>query len=161
MQILSGANTCQYYSIATQSSIVYSMPTGHRSSLASPPVLKSLTPTPDNMPAEIETRSHRAFPAEPQASQAHHPHSFEFEEANNKKQNHWSAPFCVEPREDVATCCLGFWVPSCMYSRVEWRLREARHNRDPLAWNNKNGCDGTCCAHFALTMFCGLGCKWR
>jgi hypothetical protein len=105
----------------------------------------------------LQARTEYGNPSERGVNQAkQRGHSFDFIEDDNEK--HWLAGFCVEPKNDTATCCLGFWAPSYLYSRIEWRLKEMRHNRDPTALHRKKGCDSVCWSHCVLTCL-GAGCE--
>ncbi|KAK0125586.1 hypothetical protein ONS95_000407 [Cadophora gregata] len=66
--------------------------------------------------------------------------------------NGWMSQFCVEPRGDISTCCLGFWVPCALYGKTHWRLKQIVRGKDASdsTWKSKNGCNTACWA------WCGL-----
>ncbi|KAH7342586.1 PLAC8 family-domain-containing protein [Rhexocercosporidium sp. MPI-PUGE-AT-0058] len=66
--------------------------------------------------------------------------------------NDWMSQFCVEPKNDTSTCCLGFWVPCALYGKTHWRLDQINRGNDASnsKWQSKNGCNSACWA------WCGL-----
>ncbi|PVH79168.1 hypothetical protein DL98DRAFT_461375 [Cadophora sp. DSE1049] len=66
--------------------------------------------------------------------------------------NDWMSQFCVEPRDDISTCCLGFWVPCALYGKTHWRLKQIIRGKDASdsTWKPKDGCNTACWA------WCGL-----
>ncbi|KAL2075446.1 hypothetical protein VTL71DRAFT_389 [Oculimacula yallundae] len=69
--------------------------------------------------------------------------------------NNWMSRFCVEPRNDVDTCCLGSWVPCALYGKTHWRTKRIDRGKDASnsTWHSNDGCNTACWA------WCGLaGC---
>ncbi|CAL3966450.1 unnamed protein product [Diplocarpon coronariae] len=71
--------------------------------------------------------------------------------------NGWMSQFCVEPRGDADTCCLGFWVPYALYGKTHWRLKRVNRGRDATdeSWKPGDGCNGPCWGWWALSC---IGC---
>ncbi|PBP23287.1 hypothetical protein BUE80_DR005865 [Diplocarpon rosae] len=69
----------------------------------------------------------------------------------------WMSQFCVEPRNDANTCCLGFWVPYALYGKTHWRLKRVNRGQDATdeSWNSSDGCNGPCWGWWALSC---IGC---
>ncbi|PBP18208.1 hypothetical protein BUE80_DR011101 [Diplocarpon rosae] len=69
----------------------------------------------------------------------------------------WMSQFCVEPRNDANTCCLGFWVPYALYGKTHWRLKRVNRGQDATdeSWKSSDGCNGPCWGWWALSC---IGC---
>jgi hypothetical protein len=63
----------------------------------------------------------------------------------------WMTVFCVEPPGgDARACCLGMWVPSALYGKVNWRLNQKAGGKDTDDWHSSDGCNGPCWAYVAF-----------
>jgi hypothetical protein len=69
----------------------------------------------------------------------------------------WIHKLCVEPSNDAATCCEGYWVPCVLYGKTQYRLDEMATGKDPLDETDYKGCNGPCwifCAASTLNLSC-------
>ncbi len=74
----------------------------------------------------------------------------------DKPYNGWMTKFCVEPPDDVNTCCLGCWVPCVLYGKTHWRLKQVSKGEDGTdsKWRSKDGCNAPCWAWWGVSSVC-------
>jgi hypothetical protein len=71
----------------------------------------------------------------------------------------WMIPLCHEPDNDVNTCCLGFWCPSILYGRTQYRLRQMAQNKDPLDLTDFKVINGPCATFMIVEYVTNFDCK--
>ncbi|KAF8866945.1 hypothetical protein BDZ45DRAFT_795403 [Acephala macrosclerotiorum] len=77
------------------------------------------------------------------------------EHAGQEVYSGWMTKFCVEPIDDVNTCCLGCWVPCALFTKTHWRLGQVGRNENALhGWTSSMGCSLPCWAYCVLTLAC-------
>jgi hypothetical protein len=53
--------------------------------------------------------------------------------SSQELDGHWRNLWCVEPSDDVGSCCLAFWVPWVSYGQTAWKVK--RGNALKCAWS--------------------------
>ena|SRR5450432_2706728 len=108
---------------------------------------------PGNPPSESNLPSVRNHPI------AGNPPSGDDSPSERAQRHQWIHPFCQEPENDLPTCCLGWWLPCCLYGKTQYRLLQMFEGLDPLDEARYKPCDGACWGFACVEIWFGASCK--